>query len=47
MSYLGQISEVAGQSEVKFLRVVVGDDPGEDRVLVQVIEGPTWSKERK
>jgi len=40
--YLGQISEVAGQSEVKFRRVVVGDNPGEDRVLVQVIIGPTW-----
>lgn len=34
MSYLGQISEVAGQSEVKFLWVVVGYNPGKDWVLV-------------
>lgn len=46
-SDLWQISEVAGQSEVKFLRVVVSDDPGEDRVLVQVIVGPTWREKRK
>lgn len=34
VSHLGQISEVAGKGEVKFLGVVVGDNPGEDRVLV-------------
>lgn len=45
-SYFGQISEVAGQSEVQFLWLIVGDDPREDRVLVQVIEGPTWRRER-
>lgn len=43
MSDLWQISEVAGQSEVKFLWVIVSDDPGEDWVLVKVIVGTTYS----
>lgn len=46
VSHLGEISEVAGQSEVKFCRVIVSDDPGEDRVLVEVIIGTAWWKER-
>lgn len=41
MPDLRQVSEVAGQSEVKFLRVIVSDDPGEDWVLVKVIVGST------
>lgn len=35
--YLRQVPEVARQSEVQLLRLVVGEDPGEDRVLVKVI----------
>ena len=45
VSDLWQISEVAGQSEVKFLWVVVSDHPGEDRVLVKIVVGSTlWKK---
>lgn len=47
MSDLWQISEVAGQSEVKFLWLIVSDDPGEDRVLVKVIVGSTSRKKWK
>ena len=35
--YLGQITVVAGQTEVKVMRLVVGDDPREDGVLVEVV----------
>lgn len=45
--YLGQVSEVAGQSEVQLLRLVVGDDPGKDRVLVQVIVCATLKTQQK
>lgn len=36
----GQIPVVAGLAQVQVLGVVVGKDPGEDRVLVQVVVGP-------
>lgn len=45
--YLGQISEVARQREVQLLRLVVCDDPGEHRVLVQVIKRATYKTEVK
>lgn len=35
--YLGQISVVTGQGEVEIFTVVVGDYPGEHRILVQII----------
>lgn len=35
--YLRQIPEVARQSKVQLLRLIVGEDPGEDWVLVKVI----------
>lgn len=40
--YLGEISEVPRQGQVQLLRVVVGEDPGKDRVLVQVVVRPPW-----
>lgn len=40
--YLGQVSVVAGQSEVQVFSVVVGDDPGEDGVLIQVVVRTAW-----
>lgn len=42
--YLRQVPEVARQSEVQLLRLVVGEDPGEDRVLVKVIIGSPWKR---
>lgn len=36
--YLGQISVVAGQGEVELFAVVVGDYPGEHRILVQIVK---------
>lgn len=38
--YLREISEVPWQGQVQLLRVVVGEDPGKDRVLVKVIVCP-------
>lgn len=39
-SHLWKISEISGQSQIQLLWVVVGQNPGEDRVLVQVVVGP-------
>lgn len=36
--YLGQISVVTGQGEIEIFTVVVGDYPGEHRILVQIIK---------
>lgn len=41
--YLGQISVVTGQGEVEIFTVVVGDYPGEHRILVQIIICTTWN----
>ena len=38
MTYLAQVSEVAGLVQVKSVGSVVGEDPREDRVLVQIVE---------
>lgn len=40
--YLRQVPEVARQSEVQLLRLIVGKDPGEDWVLVKVIIRSPW-----
>ena len=41
LKYLGKISIVAGEVKIKLARLVVGDDPREDRVLVEVVVGAT------
>lgn len=38
--YLGEISEVSRQGQVQLFRFIVGEDPGKDRVLVQVVVCP-------
>ena len=44
--YLGQISKVSRHGEVQLLRLVVGEDPREDRVLVQVVVCPSWQDKK-
>ena len=41
---LREVSEVAGDGQVELLALVVGNHPGEYRVLVQVVHGPTCAK---
>lgn len=38
--YLGEISEVSRQGQVQLFRVIVGEDPGKDGILVQVVVRP-------
>lgn len=38
--YLGEISEVSRQGQIQLFRVIVGEDPGKDGVLVQIVVGP-------
>ena len=35
-----EIPEVVGRAQVELLAVVVGDDPGEHGVLVEIVVGP-------
>lgn len=43
--YLGEISEVSWQGQVQLFRFIVGEDPGKDGVLVQVVVCPPWTQQ--
>lgn len=38
--YLGEISEVSRQGQIQLFRFIIGEDPGKDGVLVQVVVRP-------
>lgn len=40
-SYLGQISEAGGDIQIECVRSVVGENPGEYWVLIQIVECPS------
>lgn len=36
--YLAKVSVVAGQCEIELFTVVVADDPGKHRILIQIVK---------
>lgn len=47
ITYLGQVSIVAGQAQIQLAGIVVGQNPGKDRILDQIVIGPSYTTQTK